>query len=565
MSSRRQIILSLKQKTDLTFLDKLNEKTHDSAYDIYLELQDLKDNKKVNIPETLLSKINTLLQNYNDEILHLIESDKILKNTTELLRKETQTRIHFEENHKTQLRNNETLTTEIEQEKQTIQRLDEELKNSDHIISKLKGEVNALKQAAQIQPPPVSQERVSTEPDAATAEVSNTAAAAAVGSSAPSVLDETVVIPSHPPPPRPESDTQQQNNPSTHAQSSSPPPKIRNIFVVGDSHTRDLKSIMISKLPEQCYIRSYVKPGKCIKYLVDNIKPNLIIPGTQVIFFAGTNDVFKTSWSDIKSSLDKLHNKLSDFQVMFILIPPRYDTWKINNHISRLNSLIKHHIVNFPNFTYFNPAPIVPISSFSHDLIHMDRKGKHLLCNQLIMKLFNKIAQVDSRASLGHNRRYDDRNTDTYSNTHRQALKYTGPNHTPRDFNTEASTKSSKVVNIPSLLSINVNPYRPPIYSAPPPPLSRDRYSTHVRRTYSNVLKPMNSISFATPHTPCTCYRNPRPSNLTQSTPSATHQTQTFTSTSSSNTIPNNNRPNRTNRPSNIPPPNFPYILTTLV
>ncbi|KAL1448362.1 hypothetical protein WDU94_001889 [Cyamophila willieti] len=376
-------------------------------------------------------------------------------------------------------------------------------------------------------------------------------------------------------------------------QDSSSPPKISNIFLVGDSHTRDLKPIMISKLPEKCYIRSFVKPGKNIKYLVDNIKPHLIIPGTQIIFFAGTNDVFRNPWSDIKSSLEKLQKKLKDFQVLFILIPPRYDVKKINNHISRLNSLIKHELAKFPNFTYLNPTPIVPISNFRYDMIHVDRKGKHLLCNQIILKLFNKIGKVVSRSKSSHTQTYYDTRVEQHTvSNHNQSMRRKYSNNTH---------------SIPSLLNIQVDhPYQPPIQSAPPPlqHISHPAYfappapkpsvhfppphpSVHFKfphiygtlppmnfvpmhsapppnpplhkppqqvLSYADVLKSRNSVSYSSPQPPCNCQANSNSSNSNTSIPSTSYNSQI---------IPNVN--NIPIQHQNVTPLNFPFNPTTLV
>uniref|UniRef100_A0A8D8Z841 Uncharacterized protein n=1 Tax=Cacopsylla melanoneura TaxID=428564 RepID=A0A8D8Z841_9HEMI len=541
MTSKRQIILALKQKMNLSFIEKLDISTQECAYDLYIELDKLKEDIAIDLPQTLLAHISNLLEKYNDVLSNNSDLNTKLRNSNELLKKEIQKRIFFEENYKTEKKSNDQLTNDAD-EHQTQQEKKE--REQAELIKQLKTKINLLNdEVSKLRKTRIPQDtNISNTLNQETTSKKLIIPEPTSGSSSHSISnhidhhDSSVEItseqqqtqqkkaelpglvpttsgptqeitstafqePSHlPNEPALQrasaSDTPvpNQGTSSKTDQDPSSPPKIKNIFLIGDSHTRDLKPIMISKLPEQCYIRSFVKPGKSIKYLVDNIKPQLIIPGTQVIFFAGTNDVFRTPWSDIESSLHKLHKKLKEFQVMFILIPPRYDIRKINIHISKLNSLIKNQINNFSNFTYLNPSPIVPISSFRHDMIHLDRKGKHLLCNQIILKLFNKIGQVDSRSksSLGHSHR-SSRRYDT-------GITYTGPNHNRYkhyNSNMDTSLRSNKP-NIPSLLNIHVDPhlappavqYKPrPIHDMPPP-MHPVPLSTHFAPPSMHIVPP---------------------------------------------------------------------------
>lgn len=483
MSSRRQIILSLKQKTDLSFLDKLNEKTHDSAYDIYLELQDLKDNEKVNLPETLLTKIKTLLLAYNDTILQIVESDKILRNTSELLKKETQLRIHFEENHKTQLRNNETFTTEIELEKQISQGLHAELENRDLIISKLKYEVSDLKQATQLQPPPIGQEQVITEPKTSTAKASN---AAAPGSS---VQNETAVFPSLPP--RPEYDTQQQSNTD-----------IKNVFLIGDSHCRDMQPCIKQFVKSDCRVNCVAHPGKTLEYVVDSIKPNKLSKNTEICIFAGTNDVFKTKFEDLTKSLQKLHNKCRQFKVVIILIPPRFDRRHMNPHIVKLNSKLKHVLNSFDNFTHIDLTNFIQLSHFSNDGLHLNRKGKTLVSRKLVTKIFgtainntNFMPTYMNRSKINnptqyHQPRHNYRNKNTYTKHNRVASHTSTPTAQCSHQSNLPCLVHGDFLRPPPIVTPNTYPISPynPSYVFPPPQPGTISTSPHNTNSQLNTL-----------------------------------------------------------------------------
>ncbi|CAA3004863.1 Hypothetical predicted protein, partial [Olea europaea subsp. europaea] len=89
-----------------------------------------------------------------------------------------------------------------------------------------------------------------------------------------------------------------------------------NVFLTGDSHIRGLREILLSKVPLNSSVnfKSSFKPGAKIKDVVDSITPETLDNNTKVFFMAGTNDLFQTSADDIRTQLDRLHNKLSNFQ-----------------------------------------------------------------------------------------------------------------------------------------------------------------------------------------------------------------------------------------------------------
>ncbi|KAI5735805.1 hypothetical protein M8J77_022767 [Diaphorina citri] len=359
---------------NLSFIEKLDINTQECAYDLYIELDKLQQDLSIDLPPTLLSHIAILLEKYNNVLSDNSDLNTKLRNSNDLLKKEIQKRIFFEENLKKEKITNDQLTNDADEQLRQHDKKEreqaEQIKQLKSKITALNDEVSQLKMTRIPQNNDTRNQETSKKkliiPESSTPGSSSfiTPNNEHIGTSvepepqhAPATSDPTTPTDSpkpanlnepmgtapsttHTPAPTPKTSF----NPN---QNSSSPPKINNIFLVGDSHTKDLKPMMISKLPEKCYIRSFVKPGKNIKYLVDNIKPHLIIPGTQIIFFAGTNDVFRTPWSNIKSSLDKLQKKLKDFQVLFILIPPRYDVRKINNHIAKLNPPQKRLEINF--------------------------------------------------------------------------------------------------------------------------------------------------------------------------------------------------------------------------
>lgn len=87
------------------------------------------------------------------------------------------------------------------------------------------------------------------------------------------------------------------------------------------------------------------------------------------------------------ASYDKLDNKCKEFQVLDIMIPPRYDVKNINSHI-KLNSKIKHYLGKFANFHVLDPFNFLNINHISYyDGLHMNMKGKHTLCKKITAKI----------------------------------------------------------------------------------------------------------------------------------------------------------------------------------
>lgn len=202
-----------------------------------------------------------------------------------------------------------------------------------------------------------------------------------------------------------------------------------NIFVTGESQARGLREILSAKLsPNKSCIKSAFKPGAKIKDTVESINPDQIEQNSKVIFFAGTNDLFQTLANDIKLELDKLYEKLKKFDVLIIFVPPRFEIRKANFHIKKLNCLIKYHVSQFENFQYIDPCNFLKFSHLTRDYVHLDQKGKELLCNRIIskLKLTNiSIGTTDHQSGKPSNKVISNRDRDTtYSH------RYTNKQHT---------------------------------------------------------------------------------------------------------------------------------------
>lgn len=166
---------------------------------------------------------------------------------------------------------------------------------------------------------------------------------------------------------------------------------MKNIFIIGDSHCRDMQPCIKQFVKSDCRVNCISHPGKTFNYVVDSIKPSKLSNDTQICIFAGTNDVFNTKFEDLTRSFQKLYNKCRQFKVLIILIPPRYDKRHMNRHIVKLNSKLKHLIKTFDNFDLIDPTNFIQHQHFSHDGLHLNLKGKNFISKKLVTKIFGRV------------------------------------------------------------------------------------------------------------------------------------------------------------------------------
>ncbi|KAI5699807.1 hypothetical protein M8J76_010139 [Diaphorina citri] len=256
-----------------------------------------------------------------------------------------------------------------------------------------------------------------------------------------------------------------QDKPSVSAPDHSQPPDAspslnsttacNNLLVIGDSHCRDLTSILKTFAPPNCKVNCIAMPGKKLHQVVSAIHVNKLEPNTNICVVAGTNDIFKTPFDNLVKSYSVLHEKCKQFKIFVVLPPPRYDVRNINSHILKINCKIKHHISQYNNFTYIDPKTFLHMGTYSRDRLHLNGKGKQKLCMNIITKVHGRVtgrpsSDVMHRIHAQHE-----------SRTQHKLTKYKQARHTTRHTQSPAPSR-----NIPSLLHLNTNP--PPVQHQPP-------------------------------------------------------------------------------------------------
>lgn len=110
-----------------------------------------------------------------------------------------------------------------------------------------------------------------------------------------------------------------------------------------------------------------------------------------MVVCAGTNDLFRSSSENIKNAYDLISNKLVNYRITVILVPPRTDIKRYNYHIKKLNSKIRSHIAQYENFDFIDPFKLLKNQHLSNDGLHLDRKGKEILCYKILSKVCNVV------------------------------------------------------------------------------------------------------------------------------------------------------------------------------
>lgn len=565
----RQQILILKKDMDLTFLDKYDNAVQEIAFQLYWEIKNLiSSSDNVPISESLNNILGSTLEEYNNALVLNNKLNEEIKQMKSLFRKSDQKTLEYKEQYVKMKKLYADLQKEIDED-------DKHNKENIEVIDKLRKEILQMKNKA-IESEDNAIPSTSKTDDTQEAEILRLRTSLETMEAAWKVDQENLQklrkqIEEQPPALGNLQFTQDLNDsvmsfrtshstddtmegektktPETESLNPEPPVReeiktssaVKKILVAGDSHVRDVNYILSSLVPKTCKINCILRPGKTIAQIVDEIDSNRIDPETHIVFFAGTNDVFKTSWDDIKSAIDKLYAKTKNQKATLILIPHRFDTKKINFHIKKLNCLIKNHIKGITNFDFLEPSKYLKPNHYTHDGIHIDRKGKQKLWYRVVSKLFDNnknTHNVDSNISNTKSRNYIKNNKNgnhhvklpvrqTYNNYYRSQssripsllnIPHKKPtnlphfrNNKPKEniINTHRTTQSN--FGYPYPIS---HQYPNTIYMTPTeyPPLPQPQHGTHLHPMQTSIpYYPTLGSPYPTPGSPYPTSSSPYP------------------------------------------------------
>ncbi|KAI5752169.1 hypothetical protein M8J77_014515 [Diaphorina citri] len=415
---------------------------------MYTELQSLKDSEKLDFPVTLTNKLGEILDELNSKLVQINSENEKNRQLTELLRKEVEKSVFFEEKYRKELSNIENLTKEWEDQDKEIKkkedRYKEEILQLNDTIQKMKFKAQEDEQSEVVsrntQEPlevdtvvqakdtisgkvPITidipnETSLQTELELAEAEADDSNISLMLeqarnqhkqGTSShndreaqeiQNVQDVYSMV-------TPDVQQEQQSSPLVSNQMNNvvevDNSKL-NLFVIGDSHVKELGFFFKNSMDPKNRVTCVTKPGQKLDFIIKSIKPDKIPHNSQICLIAGTNDLFRTPFETVKKSIDVLHKKCEKFRILVVLVPPRFDERGINNHIRKLNVKLKHCINDYPNFQLLDPHMFIRFKHFSNDYVHLNRKGKEVLCSKIITKLYGNVCKHVDRNSNMNNR-----------------------------------------------------------------------------------------------------------------------------------------------------------------
>ncbi|KAI5751933.1 hypothetical protein M8J77_012208 [Diaphorina citri] len=424
----RKKVDNIEEKSGKVFLTKsLNEEVYKLTLNLYTELAKIFDSNNVDVvSRTLLNNIVLTLEKLDEElkantqhvytITAISKENEKLKETVQSLEQKcadqrkinnslldeggvNEEEISRKQNEDAKLISSlrkkiETKDMEISQLQETIADMkssikkltDENLNTKVLLDARLNEEENRKKKETQQTSQPGT--------SAQSSRPGTNAQSSRPGTSTQSLSTaDNVEEPSSPPTPS-DVATGAEDNYTDHV--TKPDININKLFVIGDSHTRELQSILQQSKSSKFVAKVICMPGSTFGQVVNAIKPDKVSANTMICVVAGTNDVFKTSWNSIQSSIDKLYSKCKNNQILIVLSPPRFDVKRINKHIINLNVKVKHYISKYKNMTCLDPHNFINIHHMSTDLLHLNGRGKFLLCSKIVHKVFGSSLSVDT-------------------------------------------------------------------------------------------------------------------------------------------------------------------------
>jgi hypothetical protein len=171
-------------------------------------------------------------------------------------------------------------------------------------------------------------------------------------------------------------------------------PVQKRVLLLSDSHGRKLQKMMSSMISdESTKIVSIVKPGAGLEEIVKGIvHANNFGENDTVILMGGTNDINSNSTPYqriITQALEKFIPLSKTTKIIINEIPIRADRPELNIEIGKANRLIHSVINNIKNKVNKNisihaMSNKINVSHLNHSGIHLNQKGKTILCKSLI-------------------------------------------------------------------------------------------------------------------------------------------------------------------------------------
>ncbi|KAI5717563.1 hypothetical protein M8J77_007949 [Diaphorina citri] len=538
---------------DLSYLDDFEHDVQISAYEMYQELHALKELNQIELPESLTVTLSKILSSLNNQLLKNTKLKSQTKDLTEMIQKENQKRKYYEDGYRKEKQNIQTLIKESDEETKKFKEKEDNYKDTIKTLNRTIEKLEERKPANKDTPDtgektPINQKSVKSQPQSHTGH---------------QILHVPASPPLHPQPhashqtdPAPAlpstsalangttTSTENTNQNVVNSNNSNANHVVgnvtngHNLFVIGDSHCRDLLPELRKYTSPDIRVNCIAMPGKKLGQIVNAIKPQKLSPSTNVCIIGGTNDVFQTTYEEMIKSYDHLYEKCRNHKIYVVLIPPRYDYKNISSHILNLNCKLKHYLEKYDNVTCIDPKNVLNFYNYVHDNIHLNGKGKNNICKNIIGTIYNKL-HFNSTSFQPKYTRTTNTNPRSWHNNLQNTESSYNYNH----------TRSNNIVHRPSIQ-----------YHSNFPPLRHNR-QTNIPRTHHYQR---SQSTHANMYNISQTHKNPKTPHTAPQTHPHSRRIQSVTQ---NYCIPPPPPPPsyRNTLMRNVTGQNFRYVLTTLV
>lgn len=173
---------------------------------------------------------------------------------------------------------------------------------------------------------------------------------------------------------------------------------INRIFLLTDSHGRDLSDLLKSFLPKNTQIEARVKPGFQFDSVTQPLS-SLCVTSDTVVIIAGTNNLakFKTL-PEILDSFNLLPLKKFKGKIVMCEIFPRYDWKDSHSQSTPVNLFLKNKLRKYKHVNFLKTLGQLQRKHFTRQGLHLNLSGKKELA-QLIARKVEALKTLDSTAT----------------------------------------------------------------------------------------------------------------------------------------------------------------------
>jgi hypothetical protein len=169
-------------------------------------------------------------------------------------------------------------------------------------------------------------------------------------------------------------------------------------FVVGDSHLRGCAAKIIAPLDTRFDVCGVVKPGSNTESLMETAKGEVgkLTMNNFLIFCSGTNDMERNHSRNAFNNITNFIKSANHTNIILISVPYRHDVTKCSDANSKIKILNRKILKLTKMFSHVNL--IEPANNrllFAKHWLHLNKSGKELLSNQLVLHIFSVLEEVN--------------------------------------------------------------------------------------------------------------------------------------------------------------------------